>query len=244
MSVIKRIVSYGSLVVLLLISSAVIFALQIVVFHRTEDTFFYLFQDLAFVSLQAVIVTLFLNKAVSAIQKQQNSKKVNVIISAFFSELGLSVVSIFAKLTENIDELGMLSDVQNCNKKKINELKQRINGFDFKMSLSPEKLEKLGLVLIEKKSFMIGMLENSSLMEHDTFTDMLWSLFHVADELQSRDLLTVSKADMQHLNNDVLRAYRAILAEWIAYINYLKIDYPYLYNTAISKSPFKQMAVT
>ena len=89
---------------------------------------------------------------------------------------------------------------------------------------------------------MIGMLENSSLMEHDTFTDLLWSLFHVADELQSRNLLTLSSADLQHLNTDILRAYRFILTEWIDYINYLKIDYPYLYNSALRKSPFRQDA--
>ena len=102
--------------------------------------------------VQAVIVTLFLNKAVNAIQKQQNSKKVNVIISAFFSELGLSIVSILTKLNENMSELGLQVDSKDLNRKSIADTKKKIQDFDFKLSLSTDKLEDLGCVLIEKKN--------------------------------------------------------------------------------------------
>lgn len=84
------------------------------------------------------------------------------------------------------------------------------------------------------------MLENSSLMEHDSFTDMLWAVFHVADELQTRDLNHLSQADLAHLNEDILRAYRLLLLEWISTIRYLRTDYPYLYHIALKKSPFAQ----
>lgn len=65
---------------------------------------------------------------------------------------------------------------------------------------------------------------------------MLWAVFHVADEVQTRDLHALSQADLDHLNEDILRVYQLLLFEWIGYIRYLRTDYPYLYQIALRKS--------
>ncbi len=44
--------------ILLLIFSAVCYTLQIRIFHKPHDTFFYLLQDLAFVPIQVLLVTI------------------------------------------------------------------------------------------------------------------------------------------------------------------------------------------
>ena len=86
---------------------------------------------------------------------------------------------------------------------------------------------------------MLGMLGNSNPLEHDSFTDMLWAVFHVADELQSRgNLRNLAQDDINHLSYDLLRAYSAMVLEWINYIYYLHDEYPFLYTLAIKKSPF------
>ena len=85
------------------------------------------------------------------------------------------------------------------------------------------------------------MLENSNLLEHDSFTDMIGSVFHVADELQSRDNLKVlSQADLDDLTLDILRAYRLIIIDWINYLKYLNAEHPYLLNLAVRKNPFSR----
>ncbi|WP_418790894.1 hypothetical protein [Phosphitispora sp. TUW77] len=214
--------------------------MQIKLFQKPGDTCFYFFQDLAFVPIQALVVTLVLNKLLNMMERRRNLKKVNVIISAFFSEIGTSIIYALSKLNENHDRFSQIIDITELNKKNTNILIKKINEFDFKIGLTLDKLASLGPVLIEKKSFMIGMLENSSLMEHDSFTDMLWAVFHVADELQSRDLTALSPADLDHLSLDVVRAYRLIIIEWVNYLKYLNVEYPYLFNLAVRKNPFSE----
>ena len=89
------------------------------------------------------------------------------------------------------------------------------------------------------KAFLLDLLENQNLLEHESFTDMLWAVFHVADELKSRgDLKSLSSVEVEHLSEDMVRAYTAMVMEWISYIIYLKDEYPFLYATAIRKNPF------
>jgi hypothetical protein len=83
------------------------------------------------------------------------------------------------------------------------------------------------------------MLENPNLLEHESFTDLLWAVFHVADELRHRDdFAQLPQEDVEHLAGDLFRAYRAAFLEWVAYMKHLKSDYPYLYSLAIRLHPF------
>jgi hypothetical protein len=83
------------------------------------------------------------------------------------------------------------------------------------------------------------MFENSNLLEHDTFTEMLWAVFHIADELESRESLdSLPKKDLEHLAIDISRGYKLLVYEWIYYMNHLKKEYPYLYSLAVRKNPF------
>ncbi|KAF1083745.1 hypothetical protein SPSYN_03094 [Sporotomaculum syntrophicum] len=234
-----KIVNYGLIVLIFLLSSAGIYLFQFLFFHDPEHTFFLILQNLAFLPIQALVVTLLLNKFLNMAQKQQNLKKINVVTSAFFSELGTSILSMLSKLNENYDELCRAIDIPELNRKNMNTLKKSINEFNFKMDITPEHLASLGLVLIDKKSFMIGLLQNSNLLEHDSFTDMLWAVFHVADELQDRNLQGLSQNDLEHLTSDILRAYRCLIIEWVDYMEYLRREYPYLYISAVRKSPFR-----
>ena len=229
------------LILILSISSAGIYYIQIVLFQNQQDTYFYFFQDLAFIPIQVLVVTLLFNKLIKIIGNYQNKKKINVIISAFFSELGTSIVYELSKFNENLAELCSIVNMTEDNR-NLNDTKKKVKDFDFKIHVTADQLESLAQILVSKKSFMIGMLENSSLMEHDSFTDMLWSVFHLADEFQSRDnLKNLSQVDLNHLANDILRAYRLITIEWVSYMRYLKEEYPYLYDLALRKNPFKRL---
>lgn len=229
------------LIIILSISSACIYLIQLNIFHKPEDTLFYLFQDLAFVPVQAIIVTLVLNKLLNIIEKQQKLKKINVIISAFFAEAGTSILFALSKHNENSNGLYEIVEITALDKNSIKAIKKRVKEFNYRINIISDNLENLRDILTEKKSFMIDMLENPSLLEHDSFTDMLWSVFHVADELQSRESLKdLSQSDLEHLELDILRAYTAIILEWVNYLKYLKDEYPYLFNLAVRKNPFNE----
>ena len=81
------------------------------------------------------------------------------------------------------------------------------------------------------------------MLEHETFTDLLRALAHFTEELANRDdLKNIPDADSAHLAGDVHRAYRRLALQWLNYMEYLKLEYPYLFSLAIRTNPFDENA--
>ena len=109
--------------------------------------------------------------------------------------------------------------------------------------LSPDALEDLRRFLLARRDFLLRLLENPNLLEHETFTDSLWAVFHLTDELAHRtDLQALPVTDLRHLAGDVDRAYKCLAAEWLVYMRHLKKDYPYLFSLALRTNPFDSSA--
>ena len=225
---------------LLIISSIALYCIQIYTFNSPRDTFYYLLQDLAFVPLQVIIVTLVLDKLLSAREKQEKLLKLNTVISAFFTELGATAISRMSGSNLNLsalrDGLGVDSEWNDAEFKRASKM---IKGFQFQGECTAEQLVSLREFLHANKPYLLRMFDNPNLLEHDAFTEMLWALLHVTEELESREGLEgLPKNDMAHLSNDVMRAYRFLTIEWVCYMKYLKKDYPYLFSLATRKNPF------
>lgn len=69
--------------VLFISLSAIIYSIQIMVFHNTQETFFLLFQDLSFVPINVLLVTFFLDRLMKKREKQAFLNKLNMIIGVF-----------------------------------------------------------------------------------------------------------------------------------------------------------------
>jgi hypothetical protein len=198
-----------------------------------------MFQDLAFIPIQVAIVTIVINRFLNIMEKRKKIKKVNVIISTFFVEVGTSIMTALSGFNRHHNDFCELIDIKELSSNRKYYIKKLLNELKYDIYANPDKLVGLASLMAENKAYMLRMLENSNLLEHDSFTDMLWSVFHVADELQSRgDLKELDKGDIDHLSNDLLRAYSAMILEWINYITYLHDEYPFLYALAIRKNPF------
>ena len=86
---------------------------------------------------------------------------------------------------------------------------------------------------------MLRLLENPALLEHESFSDLLRAIFHVAEELDRRpDLADLPAADRNHLAVDLDRVYPLLVNEWLDYLRYVGKHYPYLFSLAVRTSPF------
>jgi len=198
-------------------------------------------QDLAFVPVQVAIVTFVINRFLNIIEQQKKNKKINVIISTFFTEVGMQIMTAMSEFNRNHAELSNIIKTNDLNKNNQKQVRSLVKSYKYEMYADPEKLIELAELLAKRKSFMLSLLENSNLLEHDSFTDMIWAVFHVADELQNRgDLRILPDADIKHISNDLRRAYPALINEWIGYIVYLRDEYPFLYEAAKKRSPYCQ----
>jgi hypothetical protein len=97
--------------------------------------------------------------------------------------------------------------------------------------------------LLEKRQFLLNLLENPNLLEHESFTNLLWAVFHLTEELAHRkDLDKLPDKDYEHLAGDIKRAYSSLIIEWLAYMKHLKTAYPYLFSLAVRTNPFDAQA--
>ncbi|MHB8918870.1 MAG: hypothetical protein ACYC4H_12665, partial [Desulfocucumaceae bacterium] len=90
-----------------------------------------------------------------------------------------------------------------------------------------------------KKEFLLRLLENPILLDHETFTDLLWAVFHLTEELDYRQSLSgLSLSDYLHLSEDIRRSYVLLIDQWVKYMKHLKDNYPYLFSLALRVNPF------
>ncbi len=87
--------------------------------------------------------------------------------------------------------------------------------------------------------FLLNILQNPNLTEHEVFTDLLWAVLHLTEELEHRTSFEgLPDTDYQHLSADLRRAYQRLAGSWLDYMLHLQTDYPYLFSLALRTNPF------
>lgn len=228
----------------LLVISGGLLLTDFLLFRRGDDIVFYTVHSLALIPLNVLIVTFVIDKLLEARAKREKLKKMNMVIGAFFSEAGNELLMQFLAIDKSADLLrGKLAVNSDWSSRRFLDMRREVNAFDFSVAAPAGSLTLLKERLTEKRLFLLGLLENPNLLEHDTFTDLLWAVFHLTEELHYRKSLeTLSVNDRQHLENDIKRAYARLAEEWLFYMCHLKEDYPYLFSLAVRLSPFNPQA--
>lgn len=229
---------------ILLLLSIGIYYFQIAVFHNPHDTFFYLLQDLAFVPMQVLLITLLVNHMLGIREKKILLRKLNMLIGVFFSEVGTKLTKRCFAFDGEAEKLKKILIIDSSwDEKQFRSAIKFVKESKFSLDASKGDLGNLQEYLQGKRDFLMGLLANPNLLEHDTFTDLMWAIFHLTEELGHRkNFEKLPKADYDHLSNDIDRVYGLLVTEWLVYMNYLRKDYPYLFSLALRNNPFHEQA--
>ncbi len=143
-----------------------------------------------------------------------------MLIGVFYSVLGLKLLSILSSTDPNIKSLEQrLIPNSEWPNKKFSELTNTLQKMTFDVDMTKIDLVELKQVLVSQGDFLTRLLENPTLFEHETFTELLRAVFHLDEELRSRkNIKTLSEKDAQHIINDIKRAYNLLVYEWLDYI--------------------------
>jgi hypothetical protein len=195
--------------------------------------------QLAFVPISVILITLFLNGLLVRREKQARLTKMNMVIGTFFSEVGTMLLKAFAGFDPHHEEISReLIVTPDWAEKDFARARTQARNYDYGIDIHQGNLEELRTSLEGKRGFLLRLLENPNLLEHESFTDLLWAISHLSEELDWRaDLSGLPAADYAHLANDTKRAYGLLVSEWIAYMHHLKDNYPYLYSLAVRTNP-------
>lgn len=200
--------------------------------------------DIAFVPVSVLLVTLVLEQIFESRQKEAIAHKLNMVLGTFFSEVGQPLLKNLQQFILNTKNLHQHLQISSCwNLKNFAAAKKSISSFSLDLDLKKGSLVELKNFLSQKRHFLLVLLENPNLLEHEKITDMLWAIFHVTEELEARaNLVNLGAKDQEHLTNDLKRVYGELILEWTEYMKYLKDDYPYLFSLAVRTNPFNPQA--
>ncbi len=173
-------------------------------------------------------------------------QKVHMVLGIFFSEIGTWMLTYFARLdpdgeSKSAHFLITLSWIDADFVKAQNLLSKHA----YRVAIDGVNSEVLRNFLDVKGDFLLRLLENPVLLEHESFTLLLQAIYHLREELLCReDLASLPVSDYAHLSGDARRAYGLIVPQWLGYMKYLKSSYPYLFHLAVRKNPFDRDAST
>jgi hypothetical protein len=241
----KRVFNWQTVLgISLIVLSALVYYFHFLVFRDAHHIFIYLVGDIAFVFIEVLMVTMVLHKLLQNREKKAMLKKLNMVIGVFFSEVGIKLLKLLSGFDANAATLKEKLIIRaDCSVKDFNAAKNDIRQHVCEADTKKGDLQPLRKLLTEKRQFLVNLLENPNILEHESFTDLLWAVFHLAEELSLRnDLSGLPDTDYKHLALDITRSQKALLREWVSYMKHLKADYPYLFSLAVRTNPFDAKA--
>lgn len=177
-------------------------------------------------------------------EKELRMEKLNMVIGTFFSEVGTKLLVVFSSLDSQIENLQNTFIITNdWEEREFLYAKDFLKNYDSNISLQNYDLEYLRSFLFEQRDFLLRLLENPTLFEHESFTELLRAVFHLAEELSYRENISnLPDTDKTHLAGDIKRSYFLLMQQWLIYMKYLKDHYPYLFSLALRVNPFDKKA--
>ncbi len=199
----------------------------------------FLVGDVAFLMVQIALVTLLVDRMLRAREKQAMLRKLNMVIGAFFSELGTRLLGVLAVSDTNLNEVrASLIPAHGWTEKSYSDARIALANHEVSIELSECDLRDLKTFLKAEKPFLLNLLGNQALLEHEAFTELLWAVTHLAEELEARTSFDdMPQSDRLHLAGDVKRAYTLLVLQWLEYVRHLQTQYPYLFSLAVRVNP-------
>jgi hypothetical protein len=177
-------------------------------------------------------------------EKLVRMNKLNMVIGVFFSEVGNRLIRMFAQADPRFEEIQKgLIITEKWTHQDFLTVSDHLKGLKYGVEIAQTDLAALKDFLLKQRDFLVRLLENPTLLEHESFTDLLRSVFHLAEELAYReDLGQQPGPDRAHIAGDINRAYHFLVHQWVDYMEYLKVNYPYLFSLAMRTNPFDRQA--
>lgn len=235
----KLILSKTLMVSSLVSVSLLLYGMDYVLLGNVKELTIWFLGNLAFLPVYVIIVTLLIERVLKERERQAVMRKLNMVIGVFFSEVGNRLLKELSASVVSCDDLKRhLLITATWKEQDFADTLAYLRKSDIKIESSLCGTLGMKTLLVEKRSFLVSLLENQNLLEHEEFTDLLWSAFHLVEELEARDTFdNLPQSDIDHINGDIKRVFGHLSREWVMYMQHLTRDYPYLFSLAVRLNP-------
>ena len=227
------------LLVVLALASTTLYLVDYFIFGSSREIASSFLGNLAFLPVYVIFVTFMIEQIMRERERQAILGKLNMVIGVFYSEVGnrlLRELSNYVVMGEDLRrELRVTGHWKDDDFRRALAF---LKANDPRIECSGCNKQILKEFLVASRGFLVSLLENQSLLEHDQFTELLWAVFHLTEELSARmSLENMPLADIEHLNGDIKRVFGYLSREWVFYMKHLQQDYPYLFSLAVRMNP-------
>ena len=225
----------------MVVLSAVVYYVHFLIFRDAHHIFIYMIGDIAFVFLEVLFVSIIIHQVLNEWEKKSHLKKLNMVIEIFFSEFGKHLLVYLSNFDKNLSRIQKyITCKDGCCDLNFKPAFRMIKKYNPDIDMEQLSLVKLESFLKNKRGFLTNLLQNPSLLEHESFTETLMAIFHITEELAARDLENISDEDIEHTKVDIERAYSHLTKQWLSYMEYTKTHYPYFFLFAMQTNPFDE----
>ncbi|MDD1718127.1 MAG: hypothetical protein LUO88_03530 [Methanoregulaceae archaeon] len=232
------------LALFLVVLSAFLYVVHFIIFQDAHHILIYLLGDIAFLPLEVLFVTLVIDTLLERHERLIRIEKMKMVIGTFFSALGSDLLVRFSSADPHIGKIrGELVVQQTWGEEDFRGICTLLQTYSYDCDITRMSLSSLKNLLHSNQDFLLRLLENPALLEHESFTELLSAIFHLSEELRyRRDISTLPMTDLHHLQGDIVRIYAPLAREWLEYMRYLKGNYPYFFSLAMRTNPFDENA--
>lgn len=220
--------------------SAATYALHYLIFRDFHHIAIFFVHDIAFLPLEALLVTLVFDKLLERSHANENHDKRSLIESVFFSESGCDMLQYLRSCDPDSaalrDRLALNADWK---QRDFIAAAAFLKSYPFR--LDPERLDFYGLHhhLSTRHSYFLKVIENPALMQHDDFTQLILSIYLLWEELECRDDLCCLPADDRaRLCGLAETIYARLTDEWLDNAQSIRVHQPLRLNKIIQTNPF------
>jgi hypothetical protein len=226
--------------IILIAASALLSLLHWLFFKDVRTLFFYIMEDIIFLPIQVLLVTLVLEGFLSHREQQVILEKLNMLIELFFSEIGVAMIKNLAGFDAHWEEFRVnFTRLDHWKGRDFEHYRRQVLNMRLEVNCQTVDLVSLNQFLLNKRDFLLRLLKNPNLWEHETFSDLMWVVSHLTEEfVHLKGCSEISPPDRPHLIADIERTYFLLIHEWLGYMRHLKKQYPYLFSLATRNNPF------
>ena len=149
----------------------------------TTHLLIYFVGDLAFVPIEVLFVTLIIDEMLESREKQQRMEKLNLVIGTFFSTEGTPLLAMLAQADPKVSELRRELVIRDTwTPAQFHELHAYLAGHPCSISIDRLDLHLFREFLFAHEEFVLRIVENPMVFEHESFTGLMLALGHLTEE--------------------------------------------------------------
>ena len=105
-------------------------------------------------------------------ERTHRNEKINMIVGAFFSEAGTELITYLSGFDQSLDKIRKQLIMNNdCSNKNFHLIRKKLKKYHYKINIDKSALPELRKFFIDRKDFLLRLLENPYILEHESFAE-------------------------------------------------------------------------